>query len=252
MSAPKNQPYKRLISVENLQKNYGATVAIPNLSLELYKGEVVVVLGPSGCGKSTLLRCINGLEEKQGGSISMEGVGEFGKDLSWEEARQKVGMVFQNYELFAHLNVIDNILLGPTKAQKRPRREVEAQADKLLERVGLLERKTAFPRELSGGQKQRIAIVRALCMNPEVILLDEITAALDPEMVREVLDVVSELAKEGMSMLIVTHEMRFAENVADRIIFMDKGEIIESAPPHEFFLHPKTERAKQFLRGMDY
>lgn len=252
MSTPKNQPYKRLISVENLQKNYGATVAIPNLSLEVHKGEVVVVLGPSGCGKSTLLRCINGLEEKQGGRISMEGVGEFGKDLSWEEARQKVGMVFQNYELFAHLNVIDNILLGPMKAQKRPRREVEAQADKLLERIGLLERKTAFPRELSGGQKQRIAIVRALCMNPEVILLDEITAALDPEMVREVLDVVLELAKDGMSMLIVTHEMRFAENVADRIIFMDKGEIIESAPPHEFFLHPKTERAKQFLRGMDY
>lgn len=241
-----------LLSIQNLHKKYGETIAIPSLNLELQKGEVVVILGPSGCGKSTLLRCINGLEEKQGGSISMEKVGEFGSQISWEQARQKVGMVFQSYELFAHLNVIDNILLGPMKAQKRNRQEVEAQADKLLERIGLLDRKTAFPRELSGGQKQRIAIVRALCMNPEILLLDEITAALDPEMVREVLDVVLELAEEGMSMLIVTHEMHFAEKVADRIIFMDKGEIIEQAPPHQFFHNPQSERAKQFLRGMDY
>ncbi|WP_150538188.1 amino acid ABC transporter ATP-binding protein [Actinobacillus vicugnae] len=241
-----------LLSIRNLHKKYGETVAIPNLDLDLAKGEVVVILGPSGCGKSTLLRCVNGLEEKQSGSIVMQGVGEFGKDLSWEASRQKVGMVFQSYELFAHLNVIDNILLGPLKAQKRSRQEVEAQADKLLARVGLLDRKTAFPRELSGGQKQRIAIVRALCMNPEVILLDEITAALDPEMVREVLDVVLELAEEGMSMLIVTHEMGFAEKVADRIVFMDKGVIIEQAPPQQFFKQPQTERAKQFLSGMDY
>lgn len=241
-----------LLSIRNLHKTYGETIAIPSLNLDLHKGEVVVILGPSGCGKSTLLRCVNGLEEKQGGTISMQGVGEFGKDLSWEQSRQKVGMVFQSYELFAHLNVIDNILLGPLNAQKRDRTEVEQQADKLLARVGLLNRKTAFPRELSGGQKQRIAIVRALTMNPEILLLDEITAALDPEMVREVLDVVLELAKEGMSMLIVTHEMGFAEKVADRIIFMDKGEIIEQAPPHEFFHQPKTERAKQFLHGMDY
>lgn len=241
-----------LLSIQHLHKKYGETIAINDLSLDLQKGEVVVVLGPSGCGKSTLLRCINGLEEKQGGIITMQGVGEFGKDLSWEQSRQKVGMVFQSYELFAHLNVIENILLGPLKAQKRNRAEVEAQADQLLKRVGLFERKNAFPRELSGGQKQRIAIVRALCMNPEVILLDEITAALDPEMVREVLDVVLELADEGMSMLIVTHEMGFAEKVADRIVFMDKGEIIEQAPPQIFFNAPKTERAKQFLHGLDY
>ncbi|QHB17022.1 amino acid ABC transporter ATP-binding protein [Mannheimia pernigra] len=241
-----------LLSIQNLHKKYGETVAINNLSLDLHKGEVVVLLGPSGCGKSTLLRCINGLEDKQGGTISMQGVGEFGKDLSCEQSRQKVGMVFQSYELFAHLNVIENILLGPLKAQKRSREEVEAQADLLLKRVGLFDRKTAFPRKLYGGQKQRIAIVRALCMNPEVILLDEITAALDPEMVREVLDVVLELADEGMSMLIVTHEMGFAEKVADRIVFMDKGEIIEQAPPQIFFNAPKTERAKQFLHGLDY
>ncbi|MEG9530626.1 amino acid ABC transporter ATP-binding protein [Mannheimia indoligenes] len=241
-----------LLSIQNLHKKYGETVAINNLSLDLHKGEVVVLLGPSGCGKSTLLRCINGLEDKQSGTITMQGVGEFGKDLSWEQSRQKVGMVFQSYELFAHLNVIENILLGPLKAQKRSREEVEAQADLFLKRVGLFDRKTAFPRELSGGQKQRIAIVRALCMNPEVILLDEITAALDPEMVREVLDVVLELADEGMSMLIVTHEMGFAEKVADRIVFIDKGEIIEQSSPQEFFKAPKTERAKQFLHGLDY
>ena len=234
-----------------LLKGYGDTVVLQDLDLSLEKGEVVVILGPSGSGKSSLLRCINGLEPHQGGSIEMEGVGEFGKDVPWETARQKVGMVFQSYELFAHMNVIDNILLGPLKAQGRRREEVEAQADKLLARVGLLNRKTAFPRELSGGQKQRIAIVRALCMNPEVLLLDEITAALDPEMVREVLDVVLELAKEGMSMLIVTHEMGFAQKVADRIVFMDKGAIIEENTPQEFFSHPKTDRARAFLNIID-
>lgn len=241
-----------LISIKNLHKKYGDNIAIPNLSLDLHKGEVVVILGSSGCGKSTLLRCVNGLENIQSGSISMSGIGEFGREIAWEVARQKVGMVFQSYELFAHMNVIDNILLGPIKAQNRSRAEAEEQADKLLKRVGLYDRKTAFPRELSGGQKQRIAIVRALCMNPEAILLDEITAALDPEMVREVLDVVLELANEGMSMLIVTHEMAFAEKVADRIVFMDKGEIIEENTPEAFFSNPKTDRAKQFLNIMDY
>ena len=161
-------------------------------------------------------------------------------------------MVFQSYELFAHMTVIDNILLGPLQVQKRSRAEAEAQADKLLARVGLADRKNAYPRELSGGQKQRIAIVRALCLNPEVILLDEITAALDPEMVREVLEVVLELAREGMSMLIVTHEMGFARKVADRIVFMDKGAIVEENSPENFFAAPKSERAKQFLAGMDY
>lgn len=241
-----------LLEIQHLHKTYNDTVAIKNLNLRLERGEVVVILGPSGCGKSTLLRCINGLEPKQSGTIRMENIGEFGSDISWEQARQKVGMVFQSYELFSHLNVIDNILLGPLKAQKRNRTEVEKQAEQLLARVGLLDRKTAFPRELSGGQKQRIAIVRALCMNPEILLLDEITAALDPEMVREVLDVVLELAQDGMSMLIVTHEMGFAEKVADRIIFMDNGEIIEQSSPEQFFKSPQTERAKQFLHGMDY
>ena len=241
-----------LLSVRKLHKQYGNTTALQSLDLELHKGEVIVLLGPSGCGKSTLLRCINGLEEHQGGDIVMDGVGTFGKDVSWQTARQKVGMVFQSYELFAHMTVIDNILLGPLQVQKRSRAEAEAQADKLLARVGLADRKNAYPRELSGGQKQRIAIVRALCLNPEVILLDEITAALDPEMVREVLEVVLELAREGMSMLIVTHEMGFARKVADRIVFMDKGTIVEENSPENFFAAPKSERAKQFLAGMDY
>ena len=241
-----------LLSVRKLHKEYGSVTALHSLDLDLQKGEVIVLLGPSGCGKSTLLRCINGLEEHQGGDIVMDGVGTFGKDVSWQTARQKVGMVFQSYELFAHMTVIDNILLGPLQVQKRSRAEAEAQADKLLARVGLLERKNAYPRELSGGQKQRIAIVRALCLNPEVILLDEITAALDPEMVREVLEVVLELAREGMSMLIVTHEMGFARKVADRIVFMDKGAIVEENSPENFFAAPKSERAKQFLAGMDY
>lgn len=241
-----------LIQIRNLRKLYGETVAIPDLDLDLYKGEVVVILGSSGCGKSTLLRCVNGLETIQNGSIKMQGLGEFGVDVAWEVVRQKVGMVFQSYELFAHMNVMDNILLGAIKAQKRDRKEAEAQAHQLLKRVGLYERRNAFPRELSGGQKQRIAIVRALCMNPEAILLDEITAALDPEMVREVLDVVLELANEGMSMLIVTHEMGFAEKVADRIVFMDKGVIVEQSTPNQFFKNPQTLRAKQFLNVMAY
>lgn len=241
-----------LLSIRRLHKRYGEKVALESVDLDLKKGEVVVLLGPSGCGKSTLLRCINGLEERQGGHITMNGVGELGVDVDWRRARQKVGMVFQNYELFAHMSVIDNILLGPLKVQGRARAEAGAQADRLLQRVGLLDRKTSFPRELSGGQKQRIAIVRALCMNPEVILLDEITAALDPEMVREVLDVVLELADEGMSMLIVTHEMGFARRVADHIVFMDQGRIVEEAPPEVFFANPQTARAQAFLQGMDY
>ena len=250
---PGARPVKApLLEIRGLHKRYGETVALHNIDLTLHRGEVVVILGPSGCGKSTLLRCINGLEPIQGGEIRMAGVGVFGRDLGWDAVRQKVGMVFQSYELFAHMNVIDNILLGPLKVQKRDRAEAEAEADRLLERVGLLARKQAWPRELSGGQKQRIAIVRALCMNPEVILLDEITAALDPEMVREVLDVVLELAREGMSMIIVTHEMGFAEKVADRIVFMDQGRIIEEGAPAAFFARPQTERARVFLNGLDY
>lgn len=224
-----------LLEVKNLVKNYADTEALKGINLTIEKGEVVVILGPSGCGKSTLLRCLNGLEDIKDGQLLLENYGRLGRDISWVNARQHIGMVFQSYELFAHMSVIDNILLGPLKVQKRKRDEVEAQADQLLKRVGLYERKNAYPRELSGGQKQRIAIIRSLCMNPDIMLFDEVTAALDPEMVREVLDVILGLAKDGMTMLIVTHEMSFARQVADRIIFMDKGEIVEQSAPELFF-----------------
>ncbi len=241
-----------LLSIENLKKSYADSHVLRGINLDVAQGEVVVILGPSGCGKSTLLRCINGLEPIQGGHIELRGSGILGQDISWIKARQKIGMVFQNYELFGHMNVIDNILLGPIQVQKRKRIEAEKVADGLLKRVGLLDRKLDYPRQLSGGQKQRIAIVRSLVMQPEVILFDEITAALDPEMVREVLDVVLGLAKEGMTMLIVTHEMSFAQKVADRIIFMDQGHIIEQGKPDDFFANPQTERAKTFLNILNY
>lgn len=241
-----------LLEIKQLLKMYQNTTALHGIDLSINQGEVVVILGPSGCGKSTLLRCINGLEQTQGGEIILQNQGVLGKDLSWVNARQHIGMVFQSYELFSHLSVIDNILLGPMKVQKRTRAEVEKQADELLKRVGLFERKNAYPRELSGGQKQRIAIVRSLCMNPEIMLFDEVTAALDPEMVREVLDVILGLAKEGMTMLIVTHEMAFARQVADRIIFMDAGKIVEQSTPELFFSNPSSDRAKAFLNILNY
>ncbi|NHB58232.1 amino acid ABC transporter ATP-binding protein [Acinetobacter sp. 194] len=241
-----------LLEIKNLKKSFGETQILKGINLNVSQGEVVVILGPSGCGKSTLLRCINGLEQIQAGEIRLEGLGVLGRDVEWTKVRQDVGMVFQNYELFGHMNVIDNILLGPVQAQKRQRAEAEQVADALLKRVGLYDRKLDYPRNLSGGQKQRIAIVRSLVMQPKVILLDEITAALDPEMVREVLDVVLGLAQEGMTMLIVTHEMGFAQKVADRIIFMDKGNIIEEATPDVFFKQPSTERARTFLNILTY
>ncbi|AXI03968.1 amino acid ABC transporter ATP-binding protein [Aquirhabdus parva] len=245
-----------LLSIQQLQKYYSSkhtqSHVLQGIDLDVKKGEVIVILGPSGCGKSTLLRCINGLEPIEGGEIRLADSGVLGQDIPWTDVRQKIGMVFQNYELFGHLTVIDNILLGPLKVQKRQRAEAEQAADALLKRVGLFDRKHDYPRQLSGGQKQRIAIVRALAMNPEVILLDEITAALDPEMVREVLDVVLRLAKEGMTMLIVTHEMSFARNVADRVVFMDHGKIVESASPDHFFDNPSTERARAFLNILAY
>ena len=241
-----------LLEIKNLVKNYGDVEALKGISLSVEKGEVVVILGPSGCGKSTFLRTLNGLEPIKSGQLLLQNAGLLGKDISWVKARQRIGMVFQSYELFAHLSVIDNILLGPLKVQKRDRAEAEKQADELLKRVGLYERKNAYPRELSGGQKQRIAIVRTLCMNPEIILFDEVTAALDPEMVREVLDVILGLAKDGMTMLIVTHEMNFARQVAHRIVFMDKGQIIEQAKPEDFFTNPTTDLAKTFLNILNY
>ncbi|EIW2163228.1 amino acid ABC transporter ATP-binding protein [Campylobacter jejuni] len=241
-----------ILKIENLQKYYSSHHALKDINLEVKAKEVVVILGPSGCGKSTLLRCINGLEEIASGNIYIDNE-KIDKDFKeWPRMRQKVGMVFQSYELFEHLSVEENILLGPMKVQKRKKDEVLKEAKIWLEKVGLLHKIHAYPRELSGGQKQRIAIVRSLCMNPELMLFDEVTAALDPEIVREVLEVMLNLAKEGMTMLIVTHEMGFAKAVADKIIFMDKGKIIEENDPKSFFKNPKSERAKKFLNLFDY
>lgn len=236
-----------LLEIKNLYKEYDARAVLDGINLSVHKGEVIVVLGPSGCGKSTLLRCLNGLETIQGGDIEFYGKSLTGPNVIWQETRQKIGMVFQNYDLFPHMTVIENILLGPVKVQKREKKEVMEQATQLLEKVGLFDRKDSYPRQLSGGQKQRIAIVRALCMNPEIMLFDEVTAALDPEMVREVLDVILSLAKQGMTMVIVTHEMGFARAVADKIVFIDAGKICEVSESDEFFTNPKTERAQQFL-----
>lgn len=242
-----------ILEVKNLTKSYEKeNIVLNNISFSLKKGEVVVVVGPSGCGKSTFLRCLNRLEEIDSGTISLNG-----KEISTEnnkinEIREKIGMVFQSYELFPNMNIMKNLILAPTLVQKRNKEEAKKEAEKLLQRVGLLEKKNSYPRQLSGGQKQRVAIVRSLIMHPEILLLDEITAALDPEMVREVLQVVLDLAKEGMTMVIVTHEMEFARAVADRVIFMDGGFIIEEATPEEFFTNPKSDRAKQFLNTFTY
>lgn len=241
-----------LLRIENIVKDYGNGPILKDLSLDIHKGEVVVVIGPSGCGKSTLLRCINGLEEIQSGEIYLRDQLLTEPKTKWTEVRQKIGMVFQSYELFPHMTIMDNILLGPMKAQKRKKKEVLEKAEKLLDRVGLLDRKEDYPRQLSGGQKQRVAIVRALIMDPEIMLFDEVTAALDPEMVREVLDVMLELAEAGSTMIIVTHEMQFAEAVADRIVFLDQGEIVEMAKPEDFFHHTKTDRAKKFLNTFTF
>ena len=238
---------KELLTIEHLKKSFGDNVILDDVNLTVKQGEVIVIIGPSGCGKSTLLRCINALEPIQEGQILLDGEKIEPKSKNLTQLRQKIGMVFQSYELFPHLSVLDNIMLAPTKVQKRPKDEVKEEALALLERVGLAEKAKSYPRELSGGQKQRVAIVRALCMHPEILLFDEVTAALDPEMVREVLDVMLNLAAQGRTMLIVTHEMSFAKAVADRVIFLDGGKIAEEATPKEFFEHPKTERAKQFL-----
>ena len=241
-----------LIKIENLTKQFGDNVVLNGLSLAVREGEVVVIVGPSGCGKSTLLRCINGLEPIQGGRITFRGEKVDGNSRSIASIRQKVGMVFQSYELFPHMTILENIVLSPVLVQKRSRGEVEAEALQLLDRVGLADKKDSYPRQLSGGQKQRVAIVRALCMHPEVLLFDEVTAALDPEMVREVLDVMLTLARQGMTMVIVTHEMSFAKAVADRVIFIDEGNIVEEGKPEKFFEHPDTERAKRFLNTFTY
>ena len=232
-----------VLETRGLVKKFGDAVILNGIDFTLHDKEVAVILGPSGCGKSTFLRCLIGLEPIQGGNILLKGKPlEFGSTL-----RSGIGMVFQSYDLFPHMTVLQNILLGPMKAQKRSRSEVESEAESLLKRVGLYEKKDAYPRQLSGGQKQRVAIVRALCMHPQVMLFDEVTAALDPEMVREVLDVMIELAKEGQTMLIVTHQLEFARAVADKIVFIDDGLIVEEDTPEQFFNNPRTERARKFL-----
>ncbi|WP_411383481.1 amino acid ABC transporter ATP-binding protein [Pseudomonas sp. L7] len=236
-----------LIEFQGFNKFFGEHQVLKGVDLQVQAGEVVVILGPSGCGKSTLLRCLNGLEEAHGGSLRLDGQDLLGPGTDWRQVRQRVGMVFQSYHLFGHMSVIDNLLLGPLKVQKRERAEAQAQAEALLARVGLLDKRDAFPRQLSGGQQQRIAIVRSLCMNPQVMLFDEVTAALDPEMVKEVLQVIQGLTRDGMTLLIVTHEMAFARAVADRIVFMEAGRILEQSDPESFFSQPRTARAQQFL-----
>lgn len=241
-----------ILKIDKINKFYGELHALKDVSLSVAQGEVVVILGPSGCGKSTLLRTINGLEPIQSGNFIIEGERIDQNFKEWRRIRQKIGMVFQSYELFDHLNVLHNIILGPMKVQNVPKEEAITLAREWLKIVGLADKENSYPKELSGGQKQRIAIVRSLVMKPKIMLFDEVTAALDPEIVREVLDVMLNLAKEGQTMLIVTHEMGFARAVADRIVFMDDGHIVEINEPEAFFTAPKSERAKKFLNMFEF
>ncbi len=240
-----------LLELNAVSKQFGQNRVLDEVSLTVNAGEVIVILGPSGCGKSTLLRTLNGLEPIQGGDIRFDGE-LLDANTDWQRLRQRIGMVFQSYHLFPNLTVLENVLLGPVQVQKRERAEALLQAEQLLTRIGLWERRHDYPRQLSGGQQQRIAIVRALCMNPQVMLFDEVTAALDPEMVQEVLEVIRDLAGSGMTLLIVTHELAFAQAVADRIVFMDGGHILEQAAPHQFFDNPRSQRARQFLAKFSY
>ncbi len=236
-----------LIRVEDLKKEFVGVHALNGVTTEIKKGEVVFIVGPSGSGKSTFLRCLNRLEDPTGGHIYFDGVDLMDKKVNINKHRQKMGMVFQHFNLFPHMTILKNMTVAPVKLQGVNPKEAEEQALRLLERVGLADRANAYPSQLSGGQKQRVAIVRALCMKPEVLLFDEPTSALDPEMVGEVLEVMRELAKEHMTMVVVTHEMGFAREVADRILFMAEGKVLEEGAPDEFFNHPKNERLKAFL-----
>ena len=236
-----------IIRMEAVNKWYGEFQVLTGIDLSVRQGERIVICGPSGSGKSTLIRCINRLEEHQRGDIIVHGVTLTNDVKNIETIRRDVGMVFQSFNLFPHLTILDNLTLAPIWVKKTPKKEAEEIAMSLLKRVRIPEQANKYPGQLSGGQQQRVAIARALCMRPKIMLFDEPTSALDPEMVKEVLDVMIELAKEGMTMLCVTHEMGFARAVADRVIFMDRGEIVEQDAPEEFFAHPKNERTKTFL-----
>ncbi|HNX72853.1 MAG TPA: amino acid ABC transporter ATP-binding protein [Spirochaetales bacterium] len=236
-----------IIEIKNAVKNFGAVRALRGVSLDVAVGEVVLIIGPSGSGKSTLLRCVNRLEQLDSGSILIEGQSVTDPKADIRLIREKVGMVFQSFNLFPHLSVLDNITLAPMEVLKMPKEEAHAKARELLAKVGLSDKVGAWPEQLSGGQQQRVAIARALAMSPKVMLFDEPTSALDPEMIKEVLDVMTDLANEGMTMLVVSHEMGFARAAADRIIFMDAGQIVEEAPPETFFSSPREQRTKDFL-----
>ena len=236
-----------MINIENLSKNFGDLKVLKNISTTINKGEVISIIGPSGSGKSTFLRCINKLEEPTEGHIYIDGMDLMDKNTDINKIRERVGMVFQHFNLFPNMTVLENLTLSPTIVKKESKEEAEKYALYLLQKVDLSDKANSYPNQLSGGQKQRIAIARALSMKPEVILFDEPTSALDPEMIKEVLDVMRNLAKEGMTMLIVTHEMGFARNVGNRILFMDNGEIIEDCSPKDFFENPTNERIKDFL-----
>lgn len=237
----------KVIEVKNLEKSFGSVKVLNQLNLTINKGDKVVLVGPSGCGKSTFLRCLNLLEHPTGGEIYFEGQLVNGSDTDINQLRRKMGMVFQHFNLFPHLTVKQNITLAPVKLKLKTQQEADAQAMKLLERIGLADKADVYPNKLSGGQKQRIAIVRALAMDPDVLLFDEPTSALDPEMVGEVLELMKELADSGMTMVVVTHEMGFAREVANRVIFINEGKVQEDEPPQEFFTHPKNPRLREFL-----
>ena len=236
-----------MIKITNLHKQFGKLKVLKGIDLDVAKGEIIAIIGPSGSGKSTFLRCINRLEEPTEGDIIINGKSIMDKSTDINLMRRELGMVFQHFNLFPHKTVMENITLAPMKLKKIPKEAAEKKAVELLDKVGLVDKQNAYPNQLSGGQKQRIAIARALAMEPEIMLFDEPTSSLDPEMIKEVLDVMIDLAKEGMTMLIVTHEMGFAKNVATRILFMNDGKILEDEEPIEFFAHPKHDRIKEFL-----
>ncbi|MFD1126539.1 amino acid ABC transporter ATP-binding protein [Lentilactobacillus raoultii] len=244
---------EQILKVAHLEKSYQKKHVLHDINFSVAQGEVVTLLGPSGSGKSTLIRCLNGLEAYQKGTITFEGKKVVPTEKNWQQIRQKIGMVFQSYDLFPNLTVMDNILLGPTKVQKKDRATARSEAMALLKSVELADYANVYPRELSGGQKQRVAIVRALALHPDFMLFDEVTASLDPEMVRGVLTIIENLAnQDNMTMIVVTHEMNFAKQIADRVLFLQDGRILEQTPSSQFFTNPQTDRAREFLDSMDF